>query len=133
MPIFSERSLSKLETCDHRLIKLFKAVILYFDCTVTCGYRNKEAQTSAYNSGNSEVQYPNSKHNSFPSKAIDCAPYIEGMGVSYDTNQCYYFAGVVIGMAKLMDIPIRWGGDWDKDNNIHDQTFNDLVHFEIGE
>jgi peptidoglycan L-alanyl-D-glutamate endopeptidase CwlK len=26
---------------------------------------------------------------------------------------------------------IRWGGDWDMDNDLSDNTFNDLVHFEL--
>lgn len=26
---------------------------------------------------------------------------------------------------------IRWGGDWDRDHDVKDQTFNDLVHFEV--
>ena len=30
-----------------------------------------------------------------------------------------------------MNIKIRWGGDWDSDNIMKDQTFNDLPHFEI--
>ena len=26
---------------------------------------------------------------------------------------------------------MRWGGDWDKDFDLDDQTFNDLCHFEL--
>ena len=25
---------------------------------------------------------------------------------------------------------IHWGGDWDRDTEVNDQTFNDLAHFE---
>jgi len=28
-----------------------------------------------------------------------------------------------------MEIPIRWGGDWDRDHCLSDQSFDDLVHF----
>lgn len=133
MPSFSARSLSRLETCDHRIIRLFKEVIRYFDCTVVCGYRSKEDQNAAYEAGNSKLKYPKSKHNGFPSKAIDCAPYIPGKGIVWEADQCYFFAGVVMGTARALGIPIRWGGDWDKDNDVNDQTFNDLVHFEIDE
>ena len=34
-------------------------------------------------------------------------------------------------VAQDLDIPIRWGGDWDSDNNLNDQNFMDLVHFEL--
>ncbi len=61
------------------------------------------------------------------------APYLNG-GVSWDSRHCLYFAGLVMGIAKQMDIEIRWGGDWDRDNEpVTDQEFQDLVHFEFVE
>jgi len=39
----------------------------------------------------------------------------------------------VMGVAKQMNLPIRWGGDWDMDNDLDDSNFLDLVHFEIKE
>jgi hypothetical protein len=41
------------------------------------------------------------------------------------------FAGFVIGTAALMGISIRWGGDWDRDTYTKDNSFDDLVHFEL--
>ena len=32
-----------------------------------------------------------------------------------------------------MGIDLRWGGDWDRDTEVRDNTFDDLVHFEIVE
>ncbi|MFQ5990813.1 MAG: hypothetical protein ACE5NA_00110 [Nitrospiraceae bacterium] len=43
------------------------------------------------------------------------------------------FGGFVLGVAEMMDIPIRWGGDWDGDRTFRDQNFNDLSHFELSE
>ena len=43
------------------------------------------------------------------------------------------FAGYVQGVAEQLGIKIRWGGDWDSDFDFKDQTFNDLVHFELRE
>ena len=42
------------------------------------------------------------------------------------------FAGIVkaIGWYRYQ-VRIRWGGDWDGDNDLDDQTFDDLVHFEL--
>jgi peptidoglycan L-alanyl-D-glutamate endopeptidase CwlK len=50
-----------------------------------------------------------------------------------DTKRFYHFAGFVLGVAKSskIAIPIRWGGDWDSDNDLNDQTFMDLVHWEL--
>jgi peptidoglycan L-alanyl-D-glutamate endopeptidase CwlK len=43
----------------------------------------------------------------------------------------YYLAGMVKERARNLNISIRWGGDWDGDYRFFDQTFYDLVHFEL--
>ena len=79
----------------------------------------------------SKLKWPDSKHNSFPSCAVDVAPYRAGRGVVWDLDTCRAFGGFVIGLATAMNMRIRWGGDWDMDGDLADQTFNDLVHFEL--
>ncbi len=74
------------------------------------------------------MEYPHGKHNRKPSEAIDAAPYPIDWD---DLNRFYYFAGYVKGIANEMGIKIRWGGDWDGDTILDDQTFMDLPHFEI--
>jgi len=32
-----------------------------------------------------------------------------------------------------MGVTLRWGGDWDRDTEVQDNSFDDLVHFEIVE
>lgn len=127
MPSFSSRSQKHLGSAVDPLQRLFAEVVRVFDCTVITGHRGEFAQTEAYSHGLSKVQWPNSKHNSKPSLAVDVAPYPVDWN---DTNRFYYFAGYVKGMASRLDIPIRWGGDWDDDTQVSDQTFMDLVHFE---
>jgi len=127
---FSTSSGDKLSTCHVDLQTLANAVVLGYDCTVVCGTRTQAEQEEAYSSGKSKVKYPSSKHNSFPSMAIDLAPCINGR-VSWNKGQCYHFAGYVQRTAEDLGIDIRWGGDWDSDRNVNDQTFNDLVHFEL--
>lgn len=128
MAKFSKLSLAKLETCDVRLQRVFKEVVKYFDCTVICGFRGKEEQDEAFRSGASKTPWPISKHNRTPSAAVDVVPY----PVSWkDTNQMRYFAGFVVGIAATMGITIRWGGDWDSDRDLNDQTFFDFPHFEV--
>ncbi len=75
MPIFSQRSKAKLNTCDEMLQKVFNEVIRHFDCTILCGYRNEAEQNDAYFDGRSNLKFPNSMHNRVPSLAIDAAPY----------------------------------------------------------
>ena len=128
MPTFSESSKARLLTCEDDLQRLFNEVIKHFDCSVLCGHRTKEAQESAYNSGASESVWPNSKHNSLPSRAIDVILYPIDWN---DTNRIYMFVGVVRGIAATMGIKIRYGADWDGDMETKDQNFNDLVHFEL--
>lgn len=127
MPYFSASSTRRLLTCHSNLIDLFNEVVKYFDCTVICGHRDEEDQREAFEEGFSTKQWPNSKHNRQPSMAVDIAPYPIDWD---DINRFYYFAGFVKGIARVLDIKIRWGGDWDRDTEVDDQTFNDLPHFE---
>jgi len=134
MPKFSQQSLSQLSSCDLDLQKLFFEVIKYFDCKVLEGYRNEMDQEKAFQAGNTKLHYPHGKHNHKPSLAVDVAPYPINWS---NTKRFYYFGGFVLGVAKKlkeegkMTHGIRWGGDWDGDNIIDDQTFMDLVHFEL--
>lgn len=130
MPKFSKKSKAQLETCHPLLQKLFNEVIKVYDCTIVQGYRGEEEQNKAYAQGKSKLKYPKSKHNKSPSMAVDVAPYVGGK-LSWDTNQVIHFAGVVIGIAYMLKISLRWGGDWDLDNYLANNTFNDLVHFEL--
>lgn len=55
----------------------------------------------------------------------------ELLKASRATAQFYYLAGLVRKHADILNIKIRWGGDWDSDQDFFDQTFYDLVHFEL--
>jgi peptidoglycan L-alanyl-D-glutamate endopeptidase CwlK len=126
MPRFSDASLNNLETCDHHLIHIFEIVVEHFDCTVLEGHRSRERQAELYEAGATRVKW--SKHNHSPSLAVDVAPCPINWS---DTERFYMFGGYVLGIADMLHIPIRWGGDWDGDRDVHDQDFMDLVHFEL--
>lgn len=131
MPSFGKRSTRELETCHPRLRQLFKEVVKHFDCAVICGRRGKAAQDLAVAQGFSKVEWPNSKHNTaegVPSLAVDVVPYPIDWD---DKKRFYHFAGYVRGVAQTMGLQIRWGGDWDGDKDLNDQTFIDLPHFEF--
>jgi peptidoglycan L-alanyl-D-glutamate endopeptidase CwlK len=63
--------------------------------------------------------------------AVDIAPY----PIDWDNKKrYYYFAGVMMTIARE-ELPegyyLRWGGNWDGDEDLDDQSFMDLVHFEL--
>ena len=134
MPKFSSDSFSKLSTCHPDLQVLFYEVIKNFDCQILEGYRNQEDQEAAFASGNTKLHFPNGKHNHQPSMAVDVSPYPVDWK---NAPRFYWFAGYVMGIAqKLKDEgkmthAIRYGGDWNGDDNIDNDSFKDLVHFEL--
>ena len=36
-----------------------------------------------------------------------------------------------MGIATQLGLSFRWGGDWDRDTEVNDNAFDDLVHYEI--
>lgn len=143
MPSFSKRSKDNLSTCDNRLQRLFNIIIFKYDCTIIEGYRPLDRQEELWSEGKSKARY--SKHNESPALAVDVAPYVEAIrGIPWPDRyeigsndyikalaQFYHFAGYVQGIADSIHLRIRFGGDWDRDNYLSDQKFDDLVHFEL--
>lgn len=128
MPSFSQTSKDRLATCDARLQRVFNEVIKHFDCTIIIGHRGEQAQNEAFAGGKSQKQWPNGNHNSMPSKAVDVAPY----PIDWDDRErMTLFAGFVMGIAQGMGIDIRWGGDWNENTKVKDNSFDDLPHFEV--
>jgi len=128
MPRFGSRSRKNLATCDEDLQDLFNEVIKYVDCSVICGHRNKEDQDKAFKEKRTKVKFPNGRHNSNPSRAVDVVPY----PIDWDDRERFHlFAGFVLGIAQSMEINIRWGGDWNKNFEVDDNNFDDFPHFEL--
>ena len=75
MPRFGKRSKERLATCDTRLQEVFNEVIKYVDCSILEGHRDKERQNQLHVEGKTKVKYPNGRHNSSPSNAVDVTPY----------------------------------------------------------
>lgn len=128
MPKFGSDSKKNLDECHPLLQKLFEEVVRGFDCSVICGYRGEAKQNEAFRKGYSKLKFPKSKHNKVPAMAADVVPYPLDWK---DTNRMYYFGGYVKAKAEELGIDIRWGGDWDSDTEVDDQSFIDLPHFEL--
>jgi len=132
MPSYSRTSDRRLSTARPELQKLFREVLRRgFDHAVIEGHRNRHDQHECFVSGTSKLDWPDGKHNAVPSDAVDARPYIPGIGYPKDHKYFYRFAGQVEAIASELGYLIRWGGDWDSDGNMDDQTFNDLFHFEF--
>lgn len=139
MAKFGPDSLERLQTCHPLLQNLFQIIVVEFDCSILEGHRPIERQIELFHAGLTKIQQ--GKHNVMPSLAVDVAPYIPGRKVPWpklgtptyqkDLALFYHFGGYVRGRAKGLGISLTWGGDWDRDFDIHDQTFDDLIHFEL--
>ncbi|MDA0780776.1 MAG: M15 family metallopeptidase [Rickettsiales bacterium] len=128
MPFFSKHSLQKLETCDARLQEICHEAIKIYDFTVLCGKRDEEEQNNLLIQGKTKLEFPNSKHNKFPSQAVDIAPCPIDWS---DFGRFRLLAGIIFGIAHSKNVKIRWGGDWNMNWNSGDENFLDLVHFEL--
>lgn len=128
MPAFSEKSKQLLAGCDTRLQTICSLAIQVMDFTVITGHRSKEEQDKAVAEGNSKLPWPQGKHNSMPSMAVDIAPYPIDWN---DSARFYVLAGIMLGIAATRGIKLRWGGDWDSDFNLKENKFDDIGHFEI--
>lgn len=149
---FGTRSLAELSTCHEDLVKLANAAIqvVDIDFAVIQGARTIEQQREYFEKGTSKLDpdrilrerghdalYKTAKHlvddsdERFRlSRAFDIMAYPKE--VAWDEHHLCYLAGQIMTLAKQMGLPIRWGGNWDRDGIIiKDQTFQDLVHFEL--
>jgi len=121
---FGKRSRKRLEGVDAKLVNVLNELIKIMDVTVIEGLRSAERQKELLAKGATKVKY--SKH--MEGKAVDIAPYPIDWE---DRERFHYMGGMVRGIAKALNLKVRWGGDWDSDGEIKDNSFDDLVHIEI--
>lgn len=125
---YGKESEFQLRTVHPRLQALFREVVRHYDNKIVEGHRGEAAQNRAVREGKSKLAWPKGNHNAYPSRAVDAYPFPIDMK---DMKRFYHFAGFVQGVAAVMGIKIRWGGDWDGDKDLNDNAFADLVHFEL--
>jgi len=142
---YSKNSAENLSQGHEDLQLVFMVVLQGWDNSVLTGHRNEEDQNEMYYADPqlSQLKWPDSNHNMTPSMAVDVSPYPIpkkwGTGNRDEYEKFRYFAFYVIGIADALYLigsishRLRWGGDWDMDNDVGDQTFEDLIHFELVE
>lgn len=106
---FGYGSLKQLNTLHPDLIKVMNEAIKTYDFTIVCGHRNQADQEKAFKGGQSKLHWPDSRHNSLPSEAVDCAPY----PVDWTDHQEFsVMAGHILSAAVRLGIELEWGGHW---------------------
>ena len=121
---FGKRSRDRLKGVDAKLVNVCNELIKIMDVTIIEGLRSAERQEELLEKGATKVKY--SKH--MEGKAVDIAPY----PIDWDDRERFHYMGrMVRGIGKALNLDIRWGGDWDSDGEIKDNSFDDLVHIEI--
>jgi peptidoglycan L-alanyl-D-glutamate endopeptidase CwlK len=133
MASYGNASKHRLESARYDLRRWAERLILRFDHTVVCAHRGAEAQEEAFRNGKSKVHYPNSRHNSYPSLALDLAPWDADVGrIDWGARERFILlAGMGLQLAYEMGLPITWGGDWDNDTYMRDHSFQDFPHFQL--
>ena len=147
----SQKSLDKMNGVDERLQRVVKRAIQLTkqDFMVLEGVRTKEQCMINYGKGRTAAQcvakgvpaqYANPKaakvtwlNDPFASKhvsgkAVDLVPY------PVDWNDLKKFDAIAKAMlqaAKELNVPIRWGADWDNDGKPREKGESDSPHFEI--
>lgn len=118
-------SLAKLGEGHPDIQRLVKATVAAMpaelDLTVLCVWRGRAEQNKAYASGASTKQWPDSKHNASPARAVDLAPYPLSTEDAYTQLR---LATYVLAAASDLGIRVRWGGHW---SNPFDPRHFELV------
>lgn len=131
---WSDRSKKVYDTLDPRLQKLvIRMRDEVGDISLTSGHRDRQEQETLFSNGYSTLKFPDSKHNKKPSLAVDFAPYPYPDKENKLWGALGYLAGHAIRIAKEEGFEVRWGGDWNGDGDLTNQSFDDLFHLEVKE
>lgn len=139
------RSLAQLETLVPNLRVIMTDALRLSDVPfqLVQGARTIEQQREYFRAGKSKINpdaYPDkaafyraAKHVVGPgeplARAVDII--IAPPAQKYDVNHLCHVAGVVMTVARIHEVRLRWGGNFNRDAQILEQDFDDLPHFEI--
>lgn len=133
---FGAASETNLSTCHEDLQKIARFVIRFYDHSIVEGHRTREKHEEYANADPplTKVKYENGKHSKIPSKALHAYPYPGGLEnlreMTYLAGM-YHMAALILKDRREVTHDLRWGGDWDMDDDFDDQKWNDLGHFEL--
>lgn len=144
MNSYGARSKAKLLTVRPDLREVAYMVMSWqvYDLTIIHGWRGEEVQNEAFLQGNSNKEWPDSKHNIVGpdgeplSDALDFGPWCMlptgRMGIPWkDTHAFAVIGGMFIAAGAVLGTTIIYGGDWDMDGTTTDQNLMDWGHVEV--
>jgi len=161
MPKYSTRSQQKLLTVHQDLQVIFNQVIKEYDCTIVFGRRTTSEQFLLYQRGRKLVgdawiiedkkkvvtykdgHCKRSKHQPPDGEVLSLAADVIPYHKKYphirwkDTKSLYHFSGYVRGVADTLkaygeiEHDVVWGGDWRDSFALDENSFMDLVHFQL--
>lgn len=135
MPRYGTASKAVLANTCRELQLVAQMVIKAIDCSATESTRDRVRQEFLYADGKTQVKWPNSKHNKFPADALHLIPWPNN-----ENREEYTLLAGHVKMAFhslkaqgliAENVVLVWGGDWDGDNDLDDNNFDDLGHFEV--
>lgn len=135
----SQRSIKALEGVHPKLIEVVELALKLspVDFMVIEGVRTPQRQIELYAQGRTKpgkiVTWTlQSKH--FPSKLTGYGHAVDLLPAPYDWKEAKPFdlmAKAMFEASKKLDVPIRWGKDWDKDGINGEKGETDSPHFEL--
>lgn len=134
MASFGRSSEAKLKMAHPDIQLVMRKAIKIIDFTIVQTHRTSAEHARYIVLGKTRVSYEETRHASNPAEAIDIAPWFRNEPhIRWEDRETFiYLAGIIMACAVDLNIPLRWGGNWDRDDEIlSDQNFDDLVHFEL--
>jgi len=131
---FSQASEARLWGVDERLQEIARLALsrsrIDFGIGFLGGLRTASEQYDLFLKKKSKVDGTTNRSKHQEGLAIDVVAYVDGRP-RWEKEYYYMLAGTILAVAAEKGLPLRWGGDWDSDNDFLDQTFNDFGHFEV--
>lgn len=129
MARFGQKSLAILKEVHPLLRKVLEEAIKGCDFSINEGYRNQRDQEIAFKKKNTKAHFGQSAHNYKPCVAVDCLPFpFKGWD---DSAGFKAVADHILATAKKLNVPVRWGADWNMNGKTNDERFSDSPHFEL--
>jgi peptidoglycan L-alanyl-D-glutamate endopeptidase CwlK len=122
--MLGESSTKALDTAHPKLQRLMREVDKrlskrkLLDLHISCGHRGQADQEKAFREGNSDKHWPDSRHNTLPSTAVDVEPYPQMWS---DPELLMFLIGYIQAVADDMGIEVEVGALWHKRDRPHVQ------------
>jgi len=116
----NEISKKRLSTCHKDLQDLVNSISKKLPIEVICGHRDEQEQNMCFLSGLSKCRWPDSRHNKYPSEAVDI--YMKPLDWN-DIKGFYEISKEMFLEAKKTGISVKWGGDF--------VSLKDFPHWEL--